>query len=317
MERIIGAQDPRRVAVALANPNTERALLRLGRLVATGSETPGEVIALRLVRVPRQTPLRAVEARTGLITKAGASLAEAIADLSPVAEPARRPVAQTTAEVVIEPAHDIAVGLVEEATNHGADLLMLGWHGGFSLGRIADSPVRRVVGRLPADLTVLRDRGLADLGRILLPWGGGPHARLGLEVALRIAGATGAKIDLLRAVRGSVDPERETASVLDEIRPLTDQVDVTVEVLVHQSEDVVNTIVEAAGEHDYDLLIIGASGESGLRTVLFGTIPDIVADRAPCSVLLVRRYVPAHWAYRTSERFKRLRERVGLTSSAE
>ena len=77
------------------------------------------------------------------------------------------------------------------------------------------------------------------------------------------------------------------------------------------------SIVESARQGSHDLLVIGASGESGLRTVLFGTIPDIVADRAPCSVLLVRRYVPEHWAYKTSERFKRLREQVGLTSSAE
>ncbi len=317
MERIIGADDPRRVAVALANPTTERPLLRLGRLVATGAETPGEIVALRLVRVPRQTPLRAVGARTGLITKAGASLAEAIADLPPAPEVSKRPIGRTTAEIVIEPAHDVAVGLVEETLDHKADLLVLGWHGGFSLGRIADSPVRRVVGRLPADFAVLRDRGLGDLRRILLPWGGGPHARLGLEVALRIAGATGAKIDLLRAVRGSVDAEREAASVREDIEPMVGEVNSQVEVLVKPSEDVVETIVQTSEEQDYDLLIIGASGESGLRTVLFGTIPDIVADRAPCSVLLVRRYVPEHWAYRTSERFKRLRERVGMTSSAE
>lgn len=317
MERIAGTGDPRRVAVALANPATERPLLRLGRLLATGSEEPGEIIALRLVKVPRQTPLRAVEARTGLITKAGASLADAIADLPEAPAASRRPVGDTTSEIVIEPAHDVAVGLVEETVDHGADLLVLGWHGGFSLGRIADSPVRRVVGGLPSDFAVLKNRGLADLNRILLPWGGGPHARLGLELALRIADSTGARVDLLRAVRQDVDAEKEADSVRDEIEPLSDGLDTPIEVLVKPSDDVVATIVETAGEREYDLLIIGASGESGLRTVLFGTIPDIVADRAPCSVLLVRRYVPGHWAYRTSERFKRFRERVGLTSSAE
>ena len=278
---------------------------------------PAPVLALRVIKVPRQTPLRELDARTGLSTKAGASLAEAIADLPAVPEPSKRPVAQTTSEIIIEPAHDIGVGLVDETVRHRADLLVLGWHGGFSLGRISDSPVRRVVGGLPADFAVLNDRGLADLNRILLPWGGGPHARLGLELALRIAGATGGQVDLLRAVRESVSPEQEAATVRKAIEPLASQVDTPIQVLVRPSEDVVSTIVGTAREGDYDLLIIGASGEAGLRTVLFGTIPDIVADRAPCSVLLVRRYVPGHWAYRTSEGFKRLREWVGLTSSAE
>lgn len=317
MERIIGTEDPRRVAVALANPATEHALLRLGRLVATGAMSPGAIVALRLVRVPRQTPLRAVAARTGLITAAGASLAEAIAGLPTPAGRSQRPIADTTSEIVIEPAHDVAVGLVEETVRSDADLLVLGWHGGFSLGRIADSPVRRVVGGLPADFAVLKERDMGDLGRILLPWGGGPHARLGLELALRMADATGARVDVLRAVRSNVDPEREMNAVVNDIEPLTSQVGAEVDVLVEHSEDVVSTIVETAERNDYDLLIIGASGDSGLRTVLFGTIPDIVADRAACSVLLVRRYVPGHWAYRTSERFRRLRERVGLTSSAE
>ena len=65
----------------------------------------------------------------------------------------------------------------------------------------------------------------------------------------------------------------------------------------------------------HDLIVIGASGESRLRSVLFGAIPDVVADTAGCSVVLAQRYLPEHWAYRVSDRFKRLRERVGMTSS--
>jgi nucleotide-binding universal stress UspA family protein len=198
-----------------------------------------------------------------------------------------------------------------------ADLLLLGWHGGFSLGRIADSPVRRVVEGLPADFAVLQDRGLERVRRILVPWGGGRHARLGLEVALRMAAASSARVDLLRAVREDVDPVREERRVLDEIASLVDGVDVDVQVVVERATDVVDTIIDVATSGGHDLLVIGASGEKGLRTVLFGTIPDIVADRAPCSVLLVRRHVPEHWAYRTSDRLKRLRERAGLDSSAD
>ena len=201
--------------------------------------------------------------------------------------------------------------------HHGADLLLLGWHGGFSLGRIADSPVRRVVEGVPADFAVLRERDLGDVRRILVPWGGGRHARLGLEVALRMASPDGIAIDLLRAVRPDVDAADEARDVRAEVESLVEGADVDLDVLVRPADDVVDTIIEAAEEGGHDLLVIGASGETGLRTVLFGTIPDIVADRAPCSVLLVRRYVPEHWAYRTSDRLKRLREQAGLTSSAE
>jgi nucleotide-binding universal stress UspA family protein len=132
-----------------------------------------------------------------------------------------------------------------------------------------------------------------------------------------MAAPFGARIDLLRAVRGDVDVAAEEADVRSEVAALVDGADVELRVLVEHSDDVVTTITEVAERGNNDLLVIGASGEKGLRTALFGTIPDIVADRVPCSVLLVRRYVPEHWAYRTSERIKRLREQAGLTSSAE
>ncbi len=41
-------------------------------------------------------------------------------------------------------------------------------------------------------------------------------------------------------------------------------------------------------------LTIGASHEWRIRNVLFGSIPDIVADYAQCSVLMVRRYLLEH-----------------------
>ena len=315
MEQILGTVDDRRVAVAIANPATERSLLVLGRWLATGAEEAGEVLALRLAQVPRQTPLAAVGPKSPTIRSARRSLERAVNEMPQVPESDGRPVGETEVSLVVQPAHDVATGLVEQTVVNKADLLVLGWHGGFSLGRIADSPVRRVIEGLPADFAVLRDRGLDKLQTILVPWGGGRHARLGLEAALRISGATGARVDMLRAVREEVDVEKEIESVRAEIEPLTDQVDAEVNVVVKPSEDVVATIVDNAGEHD--LIVIGASGETGLRTVLFGTIPDIVADRAPGSVLLVRRFVPEHWAYKTSDRFKRFRERVGLSSSAE
>lgn len=64
-----------------------------------------------------------------------------------------------------------------------------------------------------ADLAVLRERYLGEVASVLVPWGGGWHAGLGLKVAARIAAATAAPVDLLMVVRPSVDAAREDASV--------------------------------------------------------------------------------------------------------
>jgi len=48
----------------------------------------------------------------------------------------------------------------------------------------------------------------------------------------------------------------------------------------------VRAIVYASAEHD--LIVMSASNEWTLRSWLFGSIPDKVANRAPASVLMVR-----------------------------
>jgi nucleotide-binding universal stress UspA family protein len=316
-ERAITADDARRVAVALANPAHETDLLQLGRYIATGSAAGGHVSGIHLVDVPLQTPLR--EARERFTERP--SLERAIATLTEQAEARRRtdgarPLHETTIESVVDVAHDVFGGLVDETRAREADLLLMGWQGGFNVGRIYNSPVQRVIQNVQADLAVLKDRGFDTMDEILLPWGGGLHAQLGLEIALRVARTTGATVNLLRVVREDVDAEQETAALSETVADLVGR-DADVRYLVQTAESVTEGIDHAMAETDYDFVIIGASREWSLRQVLFGSIPDVVADRADCSVLMVRRYVPDTLSVRAVEGVKRLKESVGLTTSPE
>jgi nucleotide-binding universal stress UspA family protein len=316
-ERAIDPTDPRRVSVALANPAHEADLLKLGQFIATGETDGGHVSGLHLVRIPLQTPLKdAGEQFTERpsVERKIASLVEQT-DAQATGDGAGRPLHETTIESVVDVAHDVFSGLVRETRNQTSDLLLMGWQGGFNVGRIYNSPIQRVMTDLPADMAILKDRGLAPLQRILLPWGGGLHAQLGLEVALRIAGATGARVDLLRVVRDDVDEDAEKAALAETVADLVGDADVHVR--IQQSKSVTEGITAAFESADYDLTIIGASREWTVRQVLFGSIPDVVADRAPCSVLMVRRYVPDTLAVRAAEGFKRLKESAGFTTSPE
>jgi amino acid transporter/nucleotide-binding universal stress UspA family protein len=317
LERIIGAGPPRRVMVALANPSTEHGLLGLARLIAAGRETSGEVLGVHLQRVPRQTPMSMAREQFQERREIESRIDEAAVDAEVAVEEGVSPLATTTVTAVTDVAHDVHVGLVNMAATRRADLLLLGWHGGFSIGRISKSPVRRVMTSVETDLAVLQNRGLDldRLHRIVLPWGGGPHARLGLEMAVRIARATGARIELLRIVRPSVDADREERTLLRSVEDVNDGADIHVR--VEHGESVTDSIDDLLQEDPPDLVIIGASQEAGLRTILFGTLPDVIADRAPGSVLLVRRYIPERWTYRLWRHLRRTRDRLGMTSSAE
>ncbi len=48
------------------------------------------------------------------------------------------------------------------------------------------------------------------------------------------------------------------------------------------------TIVEAAQEGDFDLIVVGHSGLSGVWAKFLGTTADKVSRHAPCGVLIVR-----------------------------
>lgn len=327
-ERAIDPATPRRVSVALANPEHESALLKIGRLIATGREAGGYVTGIHLVRVPIQTPLK--DARERFTERP--SLERAIAELAASDEAQakangadangtdgtakRRPLHDTQIESVIDVAHDVFGGLISETQERSSDLLLMGWQGGFNVKRIYNSPLQRIMAELPADLAVLKDRGVESIQSILLPWGGGLHAQLGLEIALRMAEATGAKVNLLRVVRDDVDVEAEKAALAETVARFVDD-DAPVQYLVHKADSVTGGIDAAMQETPHDFVIIGASREWTFRQVLFGSIPDVVADGAGCSVLMVRRYVPDTISVRAAESLKRLKESAGLTTSPE
>jgi len=51
-------------------------------------------------------------------------------------------------------------------------------------------------------------------------------------------------------------------------------------------------ILRLAKENDFDLIVMGSHGLTGLAHVLFGSTADRVVRRAPCSVLTVRSSQP-------------------------
>lgn len=315
----VETESPRRVLVALANPAHGADLLRLGRYVATGAEEGGDVLGLHLVRVPLQTPLsvardRFAEERPAVEDTLHGLFAEAGRD--PRVGPAPLALGETVIEPITDVAHDIFEGLVAETTGRRADLLLMGWRGGFSGRRGGDTPVKRVILDTRADLAVLRDRGVEQIRSILVPWGGGMHAHLGLEVAVRIARATGAAVHLQRIVRTDVDTAEERLALVKDVAYIVGDYN---PVLYHvdRADGVEEGIEGRLAAEPYDLVIIGASHEWSFRTAVFGTIPDVVADRADCSVLMVRRYRPEGWASKAAERVKRLKEAVGMTTSPE
>ena len=317
VKRPIEPYSARQIVVAMANPKHERDLLRLGSLIARGQDDRGKVYGLHVVRIPIQTTLDA--ARREIDNMDSVKRVRSVID--DVRDDSKDDPGFPEIEAFPTVAHDPFAVLQAETMEVNGDLLLMGWEGGFNIGRIYESPVQAIIRDATCDMAMYKDRGLDKLDNILLPWGGGVHARLGLEIAARIARSTGATIHLLRVVKADVDVEEEEKKVIESVMEIVDTVveqdDVDVVYHLQRANRVTAGIRNQFESHQYDLILIGASREWKMRNVLFGAIPDVIADQAPCSVLMVRRFLPEHWSFKASEGIKRLREGVGLTSSPQ
>jgi nucleotide-binding universal stress UspA family protein len=138
-------------------------------------------------------------------------------------------------------------------------------------------------------LRYLRHGERTEVERVLVATGGGPHARFGLHLAASLARAGDGTVTVFRAI--SPTEEVDTGAESEALARMAEQVighNPPVEARVTLSPSVVDAIVEETRRGGYDLLIIGGSDESTVRSLLFGTIPNTVAGRAPCPVLVVR-----------------------------
>jgi len=274
-----------RILVPVANPATARGLMQMASALGAGRD-PAAIVALKVVTAPRGVSVE--EARRYILPmreQYQGALAQAAAYASEVG-------LSLSTELVV--AGEIAAGILEYARSlPDLDLILLGWRGAMSRRRVRRSINQAIVGHASVNVAVLRLRGeeLRPLRRILLPVGWGPHARLGLRLAERLAYNTRAKVTVLRVLpmSGEVDWEGERAALTKLLEEEAPGLRYDTELRLSREPAAMLAILTEARREPYDLIIIGASDESWVHSWFFGAIPDQIAERAPCAVLLVHR----------------------------
>jgi len=194
-------------------------------------------------------------------------------------------------------AHNVPSAILSAADMESPDFVIMGWKGETRTTHWKGTIVSSVLKIAKANVLVLKDRGLTEVNRILVPISGGPHALLGLRLASELASEWGVKVTALKVVKGegptqeSTEYDRQSVALFHEQaagfgRDLLEKTGLSAEVAVVTGTDIVSAIVNATTPQD--LVVMGASNEWKLRQRLFGSIPDQVADSAPVSVLMVR-----------------------------
>jgi amino acid transporter/nucleotide-binding universal stress UspA family protein len=270
-----------KVLIPLANEEQARLLGILGSAFAKAHD--GEVLALHVERVPVQLSM----SNGRMFLREGKPiLDEAIRQGRAIDVPVH---------TMIRLDRHIDRAILDTARERGVDLMLLGWPGHTETPHSAfGSVIDLVAVHPPCDLAVVRFRKRQEPRRILVPTAGGENARLAISLAIdqvrQFAARTGDSpvVTLLyMCVPGDCSPELQ-AQGYELLRNLASEYDYPLQVKVTSAEDVVDGIVQESAEHD--LVVIGATAERLFDQVLFGTIPERVALRAPVTVMMVKGY---------------------------
>ena len=116
---------------------------------------------------------------------------------------------------------------------------------------------------------------------------GTSHATEAVEAAAELAAVSGASVEIVAAHRFLPSDERELAGVVRTTAGTLRERGLHVHEHVRRGEPAL-VLSDVADEQDVRLIVVGA-GDSGQTTRrLIGSVADLVAERAPCNVLIVR-----------------------------
>jgi amino acid transporter/nucleotide-binding universal stress UspA family protein len=262
-----------RVMVPLANPEHEKDLITLASAIA--KHHGGVVDALHIVTVPHQTSLQ----------YAAEHLEEHEADYDAILGDAKRDAEALGVDVETHTivSHRGFEEIFDAARTHDSDLVVMGWgpdsHG--SPGRV-ETTVDEVVGDIPCDFLVFRDRGL-DPSHVLLPTAGGPDSDLSAAAARVFQSQYDSDVTLLHVA--DEGQEERGAEFLDRWADEHDLAGVNYRVETGDVEDA----IERAAE-DATLLLIGATEQGLLSRLVSRSLVLDVLNEVECSVLLAEKH---------------------------
>jgi nucleotide-binding universal stress UspA family protein len=282
----------RDILVPIANPLTAESLIKMAAILGRSREE-STLAALSVIKIPDATPLKIAQEILDTQENGRKALLKRVADY---AHGQGVPV-----RTLVRAVRNIPSGILGVAdARGGVGLILMGWRGQLSAHRVSSSVVNQVVDGAQCNVAVLRDRGIGKrvIRRVLVPLGGGPHSRLSLQLAKDIIEVENGSLTALRILpeTGKVDMQVEMDVLRQLVEDALGEIPKEVALSLKRNDSVINGILAAsvqnADQKGYDLISIGASEEWFLKDLLFGSIPDRVANKASCSVLLVRRYEP-------------------------
>nr|WP_276627113.1 MULTISPECIES: universal stress protein [Archaeoglobus] len=260
------------ILVPVANPVIAKKLVRFAELIARKKK--GAVVILNTVRLPQQTPISA----PAKDVKKAKELVEGLMNLS------------VPSGGVVKVSHSVSEAILSTAEEWKANMIVMGWRGRtFRRDVVLGSTIDPVLLKAKCDVVVIRfepGEKIPEFRDVLISTIGGPHAKLGYEIARALVEDKSGRIKLLYV--GSSEKEREKAEkVFEEAMEILNGLNVEREFAISSSpSDVVAREAES-----FDLVIVGASERTFLKNFLTGLFPEKVVMKTSKTVAMTRKWV--------------------------
>jgi nucleotide-binding universal stress UspA family protein len=197
-------------------------------------------------------------------------------------------------DIAVEPiafvSRDVPSDIARFARLRAADLILMGFHKPVFGQAILGGTVHRVMTASDADVAVFVDRDFESAKNILVPFLGGKHDQMALDLAGRVARNANASLTVLHVVpphRSQSDKVLNARATVE--RTFADPTQpMPVNFQVIEDSSPVVAVIQAAGQ--YHLVVIGVEEQWGMQSHLFGFRPERVAQQTTTSLLIVRKY---------------------------
>jgi APA family basic amino acid/polyamine antiporter len=274
------AAEPYRVVVGVANPETQRGLLRLAAATARAhaNEGPPELVAVNVIEAAPDSGRNVASERLSS-QRALLNSTENIAS--------EMDVGLRTVAIVAEEAGDALVDVILE---EDADQAIVGWQGQLARAEHVLGPtLDTVVTRAPCDLSLVTIRD-DTIGTPVALAGSGPHAPVAAQRAADFATVTDSVPILLNVQQPAAegDPNHVTQG-RETIQSVADRAGLApgeYEGVVVVDRDPGSAILQAVRE--YETVCVGLSERSEFSQEMFGSIAERISQDTPGNVAIVR-----------------------------
>ena len=136
--------------------------------------------------------------------------------------------------------------------------------------------------------------------KVLVATDGSEQSMKAVQKALEMAQKEGAQVTLMSVAYYSKDDfddmppniqdklEAQAAAALNKAKSVFQAQKIPVEAILEAGVVPANNILKQAQEGNYDLLLIGSAGLTGIKRALMGSTAAKVVAQAPCSVMVIR-----------------------------